>query len=155
MAYEAVSFSAGEVVTTAKMNKLGTNDATFNTQFNNYPRAIKEQRITSNSTVANQYMQRGWTYVTWTGSTTTSSITITLPDAFDDTNYDIVAMCIGYKNGSNPADRTDITGLQDCAIEGKILTSQTFTLEAKKIDGVNVNSAFRTLISWIAIGKKE
>lgn len=114
--------------------------------------------VQSNSTNAltqKQIIQRGWGYLTWSGSTTTSSETVTLPIAFDNANsYTVVATCIGYKSGSNPTSSSDSAGVQDITMECDITGAQTFTIEAKKIDGVNVNSAVRTLYNWVAIGTK-
>jgi hypothetical protein len=119
---------------------------------NRCPRTNDSQDITVNNKVYNTRIFRGWGYMTWNGSTTTDDVTITLPTAFNDAKYDITAICLGFKNGSNPTSRDDVGGFHDVVIWAKIISSSQFSLELKKFDNVNVGNTFRTLYSWTAIG---
>lgn len=115
---------------------------------------VKGGSATLKARLENETVLSGWGYVSWSGSISGKSITVNLPSSFDDTNYKIIAWCIGYKNGSNPTSNTDVTGLQDIVTWGYIINSSSFKLEFKKFDNANVNSAYRTLYNYIAIGKK-
>jgi len=120
-----------------------------------YKHTVQEQSLTTNTKLSNQIIQRGWGYITGDDSAK-QHVTVTLPVAFNNADYDVVANYIGTNSASNPTSRSDMnTSFQACV--SKIFwtpkTSQTFSVELRLTTGV-FGTQFRQLYNWIAIGTK-
>ena len=128
--------------------------AGLNTNFANRPRLVNRQNLTSNVAVQNQLIQRGFSFVTYPGGQAQSNPkTITMPETFDDTNYQVILSVTGTKNGSDPTGPTDSSGTAQAVAYADLQTASEFVIQATDVAG-NPASSDRHLISWLAIGTK-
>jgi hypothetical protein len=127
MAYEEVTFSAGEVITTAKANKLGTNDVSFNdgtgiADDKILTRHIKNREITQAKTTnipatnAND-MKIYRTSATLTNHGSYASYTWTFPAAFANTGYAVVATVVDGANGSGLVTTIKSKSTTNCVVQ--------------------------------------
>lgn len=126
-------------------------NSNFDELNSNSSKCINVQNITTNTTVTDQLIQRGWGYITY-ASEQIKGVTITMPVAFDDTAYDVVAVSKGYK-ATDPTSRIDVSNIQNnnFGVICNNITSQTFDLYMAFT--TNGGTA-RVLFNWIAIGTK-
>lgn len=116
------------------------------------------QSKTTNALTPNQIIYRGWSFVVGNGGAGVTK-QVTLPNSgFDDTNYTVVAMYVGAKNGSDPTTVVD-TGSNPNNIAvytpGTAAQSATaFTVQITDTDGVVLNAIYRFVFMWLAIGTK-
>lgn len=128
--------------------------AEVNGNFANRARAVKAQNSATDTDVTNQYIQRGWSFVTYPGASQSSDIkTITLPQAFDNINWTVVATAGGRKSGSDPTDPSTTDGRGTAGVDARVLSTSQFSIQAR--DSVaNVANTERDIVHWIAIGTK-
>lgn len=163
MAYSADSFTALEIPTLAKMNKLWSNDASFNDGTgiaNNaiLTRHILDANVTSPKLAVgtpalikfgNIRIQHGWGFVTGTGGVSAFK-TIVFPEAFATIPKVFVSM-IGYKVGSNPTSETDFAAEASWTVGGNTVTTSQFAAFYSQATGT-LASNIRILFYWLAIG---
>ncbi len=136
-------------------NQKGGVAAGLNNNFRNRSKAGDRQDISSNVNVQNQIIQRGFNYITYAGGTPNSSKSITFPQVFDSSDYDLFISNIGYKDGGDPTSRTDLTDQDSIAyFSSDTHTTAGFRVTGKTIDGSSPASSRRVLFSWVAIGTK-
>jgi hypothetical protein len=126
------------------------------------PDMAREQAVSTDDSgtaaldVAHQEIQRGWDFVNGSGSIE-QSFTVTFPRAFSGAAaYDIVAMVIGSKVGSDPSSRSDLPAAADDVDvqhdgDGTRSASQC-SLLVRNMNSGTLTSGTRYGFSWIAIG---
>lgn len=110
MSYAQVTFSAGEVITTAKMNQMAANDDAMHdgtgidddvilTRHINARNITQAETTNIPATNAND-VKIYYTFATMTNHGSYASYTWTFPAAFANTNYSVVALVVDGANGS-------------------------------------------------------
>jgi len=161
MSYSAVSFTAGETPTAAKWNLLGSNDASFNDASGTpaVPKLVNRQDIAANSTVDDQLLQFGWTYVTGDGSNLREAVTVTFPTAYDSAPV-VFPVSLGYRTGSNPTAVGDFSSIASSLGDlGWLVTVYSITttnciIEINK-SATALAASTRLGIGWLSIGTKS
>lgn len=126
----------------------------FDTLRSYAPRANNAQDADgTNNTVYNQRIARGWGFVTGDGSNRYETDNVALPFQYDDTEYDFNATIIGYLDGSDPTERTDLNVTSRLfTIGARILTTDDIQVVIGEIDNSILTSGRRIGYSWQAIG---
>ena len=131
--------------------------AGLNTNFRHRLRGVIRRDNTTNSTLdAQQQIMRGFGVFTGDGSAwgAGKTLQVTYPNSgFDNGNISVFVNYIGFKDGTAPTDRTDVTRDPNIIISAN--TSQTL-LAAEflhKTDANTVNNR-RYCFEWLAIGDK-
>lgn len=132
----------------------------FETLKNWAARCNNRQNNTTNTTVYDQRMCMGWSFVTGDGSSYRLSKTITFPFTFDSTPIVFVAT-LGARPDSNPINIEDFstTNRATCvSVETITTTGFTVWVVRRSIDGTDptpLTNGMRYGFSWIAIGTSK
>jgi len=112
--------------------------------------------VTTDTELGNQLIQRGWSYGTGSGAVFTD-VTITLPVAYDDDDYDIFIQYIGVKTtAGTPADREGFNGafVPFSTMPKAGGTKSTSAFDVRMEAGVAITSGWENGFSWMTIGTK-
>lgn len=142
-----------DVSSSAGINMTKTDAATVSPKL-----AMNVQSLTTNALTASQFIQRGWTFVVGSAGADTNVKQVTLPVAYDDTNYSVMVFPVGTKVGADPTSVTDTGALTNnfyAMTPGTAAQSATaFSFKGVDSDGAVMAAANRFVFMWIAIGTK-
>lgn len=102
------------------------------------------------------FRQRGWNFVNGDGANPNEDITITLPDAYHDTTYDVLVTVIGIVAGADPTTQTSATALAtQIHASARVIDAATFQVRIENTAGANLTLNTRVLFSWVTFGTRR